>query len=91
VVETDWQVSFRKTAEKDARKIRQAGLVNKVEEMLDRLSSDPYYRPPPFEKLVADLAGYYSRRISLKHRLVYEISNDRREVVVLRMFSHYGD
>jgi toxin YoeB len=91
MVAAAWEVSLKKTAQKDAVKIRQAGLSGKVDAMLDRLERDPFYLPPPFERLVGGLNGLFSRRISIKHRLVYEIISDNRQVVVYRMFSHYGD
>ena len=91
MVAVEWSVALKKTAQKDAIKIRQAGLNGKVEAMLDQLERDPFYLPPPFEKLVADLMGMFSRRITLKHRLVYEVNAERRRVTVYRMFSHYGD
>ncbi len=86
-----WVVAFNKKAQKDARKIHQAGLESKVEAMLDQLEHDPFYLPPPYEKLVAELNGMFSRRITLKHRLVYEVDSESRQVTVYRMFSHYGD
>jgi toxin YoeB len=91
VVAAAWSVALKKTAQKDASKIRQAGLKSKVEAMLDQLERDPFYLPPPYEKLVADLTGMFSRRINLKHRLVYEVDSESRQVTVYRMFSHYGD
>ncbi len=91
MVAAAWSVSLKKTAQKDAVKIRQAGLEGKVDSMLDQLERDPFYLPPPFEKLVADLTGLFSRRITIKHRLVYEVDLARRQVTVYRMFSHYGD
>ena len=91
MVATPWQVSFKKSAEKDSRKVQQAGLRPKVEEMLDRLEQDPYETPPPCEKLIGELAGMFSRRITKKHRLVYEVMPETREVVVYRMFRHYDD
>jgi len=91
VVAAVWAVALKKTAQKDALKIRQAGLKGKVEAMLDQLERDPFYLPPPYEKLVADLTGMFSRRITLKHRLVYEVDSESRQVTVYRMFSHYGD
>ena len=86
-----WQVSFKKTAEKDSKKVQQAGLKSKVDEILDKLEQDPYCIPPPCEKLVAELAGMFSRRITRKHRLVYEVVPQTREVIIYRMFSHYGE
>jgi toxin YoeB len=82
-------VGFAKAARKDARKVAEAGLKEKVEELLAILRDDPYRTPPPFEKLVGELAGFYSRRINRQHRLVYKIDPNDRTVTVLRMWSHY--
>ncbi|HLF56234.1 MAG TPA: Txe/YoeB family addiction module toxin [Thermoanaerobaculia bacterium] len=84
-----WRVVFTKQAQKDARKIDRVGLRPQAERLLELLAEDPYRSPPPFEKLVGDLAGAYSRRISIQHRLVYQISNGERTVKVLRMWTHY--
>ena len=91
MVAAAWSVTLKKTAQKDAGKIRQAGLASKVDAILDQLERDPFYLPPRFEKLVADLTGLFSRRITIKHRIVYEVDAERRQVTVYRMFSHYGD
>lgn len=84
-----WNVIYTKQCQKDAKKIKQAGLSKKVNTIIDILKSDPYQTPPPCEKLVGDLLGAYSRRINIKHRLVYQILEDQRIVKVLRMWSHY--
>ena len=84
-----WQVVFAKHAEKDAKKLAAAGLKPKAQELLAMLANDPFQNPPPFEKLVGDLAGAYSRRINIQHRLVYEVFIPERVVRVLRMWSHY--
>ncbi len=86
-----WQVLFTKQAQKDARKISAAGLRPKAESLLNVLAADPFRSPPPFEKLVGDLEGAYSRRINIQHRLVYQVSKQDRIVKVLRMWTHYGD
>ena len=86
---SQWRVVFTRQAQKDARKISSAGLRPKVEYLLDVLREDPYRSPPPFEKLVGDLSGAFSRRINVKHRLVYEILPDLRTVKVIRMWTHY--
>lgn len=91
MVAGNWEVALKKTARRDAIKIRQEGLSGKVDAMLDQLERDPFYLPPPFEKLIGDLKGLFSRRITVKHRLVYEIVPDNRQVIVYRMFSHYGE
>jgi toxin YoeB len=85
-----WRVVFTKQAQKDARKLDRAGLRPKAEGLLDLLRIDPYRQTPRFEKLVGDLAGAYSRRISIQHRLVYQVLEKPRVVKVLRMWTHYG-
>ena len=84
-----WRLVYTKHAQKDAKKISAAGLKPKVEELLNILAENPYQRPPPFEKLVGDLSGAYSRRINIQHRLVYQIAEEHQVVKVLRMWSHY--
>lgn len=84
-----WQLLFTKAAQKDARKLAAAGLKPKTEALLEVLARDPYQTPPPFEKLVGDLSGAYSRRITIQHRLVYQILEEERIVKVLRMWTHY--
>lgn len=84
-----WRVVFTKQAQKDAAKLAAAGLRPKAEALLAILAVNPYQTPPPFEKLVGDLSGAYSRRINLQHRLVYQVLKDSRTVKVLRMWTHY--
>jgi Txe/YoeB family toxin of toxin-antitoxin system len=84
-----WALVFSKHAQKDAKKLSAAGLKTKAQELLAVLESDPFQNPPPYEKLVGDLAGAYSRRINIQHRLVYEVFTEERVVRVLRMWSHY--
>lgn len=84
-----WKVVYAKQAVKDARKLAAAGLKPKAEALLLVLARDPFERPPPFEKLVGDLAGAYSRRINIQHRLVYEVFPESHTVRVLRMWTHY--
>ena len=84
-----WEVVFAKAAVKDAKKLAAAGLKAKAQELLDVLASDPLQTPPPFEKLVGDLEGAYSRRINIQHRLVCEVFKKEHVVRVLRMWSHY--
>jgi Txe/YoeB family toxin of toxin-antitoxin system len=84
-----WELAFSKQALKDAKKVKAAGLKPRVEELLALLEKDPFQRPPSFEKLVGDLAGAYSRRINIHHRLVYEVFTKERVVRVLRMWTHY--
>lgn len=84
-----WQVVFSKHAQKDAQKLVSAGLKPKAQELLAIPAVDPFQNPPSYEKLVGDLAGAYSRRINIHHRLVYEVFIQERTVRVLRMWSHY--
>ena len=84
-----WTLAFTGQADKDARKLKSAGLKPKAEELLDLLREDPFRFPPPYEQLRGDLAGLYSRRINIQHRLVYEVMRSRRVVKILRMWTHY--
>jgi toxin YoeB len=84
-----WAVVYAKQAQKDAKKLSAAGLRPKAEELLAVLASDPLQNPPPFEKLMGDLAGAYSRRLNIQHRLVYEVFKEEQTVRVLRMWTHY--
>lgn len=84
-----WRVVFTRHARKDAKKLTAAGLRPKAELLLELLSDNPYQTPPPYEKLVGDLAGAYSRRINVQHRLVYQVLEEERIVRVLRMWTHY--
>ena len=84
-----WHVVYSKHAQKDARKLAAAGLKDKALDLLAVLAADPFQNPPPYEKLVGDLAGTYSRRINIQHHLVYEVFAKERIVRVLRMWSHY--
>jgi len=85
----NWRLLYTKQARKDAKKLTAAGLRPKAQEVLDVLAADPFQSPPPFEKLVGDLSGAYSRRINIQHRLVYEVPAEERAVKVLRMWTHY--
>jgi Txe/YoeB family toxin of toxin-antitoxin system len=84
-----WKLVYTKQAQKDAKKLSVTGLKPKVKQLLDILSENPFQKPPPYEKLVGDLAGAYSRRINIKHRLVYQVLDDIHTVKVLRMWTHY--
>lgn len=84
-----WQLVFTKQAQKDAKKIAQSGLKPNAERLLQILKEDPYRSPPPYEKLLGDLSGAFSRRINVQHRLVYQIFNDIKTVKVIRMWTHY--
>jgi len=85
----NWKIVFTKQAQKDARKLATVGLKPKAEQLLQVLQTDPLQSPPPFEKLVGDLAGAYSRRINIQHRLVYQVLKNERVVKVIRMWTHY--
>ncbi len=84
-----WRLVYTKQANRDARKLNASGLKPKTQQLLSILADDPYRNPPPFEKLVGDLTGAYSRRINIQHRLVYQILDEDRVVKVLRMWSRY--
>ena len=84
-----WQLVYAKQALKDATKLSAAGLKPKAQTLLAILADDPLQNPPPFEKLVGDPAGAYSRRINIQHRLVYQVFSAERTVRVLRMWTHY--
>ena len=84
-----WSVVYAKHALKDARKLSAAGLKEKAQGLFEILANDPFQNPPAYEKLVGDLDGAYSRRITIQHRLVYEIFKKERTVRVLRMWTHY--
>lgn len=85
----NWRLVYTKRSQKDASKLAASGLREKAEALLVLLSEDPFRRPPPFEKLVGDLSGAYSRRINIQHRLVYQVLEAERVVKVLRLWSHY--
>jgi toxin YoeB len=84
-----WRVVFTKQAQRDAKKLAASGLKPKAQELLAILADNPFQSPPPFESLVGDLAGAYSRRINIQHRLVYQVLKEERVVKVLRLWSHY--
>jgi toxin YoeB len=84
-----WKIVYAKQAMNDAKKLAAGGLKPKAQDLLEVFSIDPFQNPPPFEKLVGDLAGAYSRRINIQHRIVYEIFAKERTVRVLRMWTHY--
>ncbi len=85
----NWQLVFAKHALKDAPKLSAAGLKPKAQALLALLAKDPFQNPPPYEKLVGDLAGAYSRRINIQHRLVYQVLSSAHTVRGLRMWTHY--
>ncbi|GGC96716.1 Txe/YoeB family addiction module toxin [Vreelandella lutescens] len=84
-----WKLVYTKQAQKDAKKLASSGLKPKAQELLALIAEDPYRKPPPFEKLIGDLSGAYSRRINIQHRLVYQVLEEERVVKVLRLWSHY--
>ena len=84
-----WKLVYTKQAQKDAKKLVSSGLKPKAQELLALIAEDPYRKPPPFEKLIGDLSGAYSRRINIQHRLVYQVLEEERVVKVLRLWSHY--
>jgi Txe/YoeB family toxin of toxin-antitoxin system len=84
-----WTLVYTKDAQKDAKKLSAAGLRPKAEALLAILAVNPFQNPPPFEKLVGDLAGAYSRRINIHHRLVYQVVKEAKTVKVLRLWTHY--
>lgn len=85
----EYEIYFTKQANKDKKLIKQAGLENKARTLLEILSTNPFQNPPPYEKLVGNFEGFFSRRISYKHRLVYQIIEEKNIVKILRMWSHY--
>jgi len=84
-----WRIVYTRQAQKDAKKIAAAGLRPKAEKLLEILSENPFQTPPPFEKLIGDLSGAYSRRITIQHRLVYQVLQETKTVKVIRMWTHY--
>jgi toxin YoeB len=84
-----WTLYFTKQAQKDAGKLASSGLKTKAQQLLTILQSDPWQNPPPFEKLVGDLSGAYSRRINIQHRLVYQVLESGKAVKILRLWTHY--
>ncbi len=84
-----WEIVYAKQAMKDAKKLAASGLKPKALELLAILAGDPFHNPPPFEKLVGDLAGAYSRRINIQHRMVFEVFTKEKTVRILRMWTHF--
>jgi Txe/YoeB family toxin of toxin-antitoxin system len=84
-----WKLVYTKQAQKDAKKLASSGLKPKAQELMALVAEDPYRKLPPFEKLIGDITGAYSRRINIQHRLVYQVLEDERVVKVLRLWSHY--
>ncbi|MBC7697064.1 MAG: Txe/YoeB family addiction module toxin [Bacteroidia bacterium] len=86
---SQYQLLYTKFALKDAKNLKSAGLKDKASQLLDIVSENPFQNPPPYEKLIGDLAGAYSRRINIQHRLVYQVLEDQKIVKVLRLWTHY--
>jgi len=84
-----WELVYTKHAQKDARKLAASGLKNKAKSLLEIIKKDPYQSPPPYEKLVGDLSGAYSRRINIQHRLVYQVYEKEHVIKVIRLWTHY--
>jgi toxin YoeB len=85
----EWELVYPPAAQKDAKKLLKAGFKDKAIELLDVLKKDPFQNPPPFEKLLGDFKGAYSRRINIQHRLVYQVYPKEHTIKVIRMWSHY--
>jgi len=84
-----WSLVYTKQAQKDARRIASSNLKSQAQRLLDIIARNPFQNPPPYEKLIGDLAGAYSRRINIQHRLVYQVYEAERTIKVVRMWTHY--
>ena len=84
-----WEIYYTKQAQKDANKLASSGLKNKAQVLISILKENPYQNPPPYEKLVGDLSGAYSRRINIQHRLVYQVIEESKAIKILRLWTHY--
>lgn len=84
-----WSLVYTRQAQKDAKKLAASGLKTKAQELLAIVARDPFQNPPPYEKLVGDLAGAYSRRINIQHRIIYQVFSAERAVKVIRLWTHY--
>lgn len=84
-----WKLYFTKQAQKEAKKLASAGLKSRAQELLEILAVNPFQNPPPYEKLVGDLDGAYSRRINIQHRLVYQVLKEKNAVKIIRLWTHY--
>ena len=84
-----WELVYTKQAQKDAKKLSASGLKKKAQELLEIIKENPYQNPPPYEKLVGDLFGAYSRRINIQHRLVYQVYENKNTIKVIRLWTHY--
>lgn len=84
-----WELLYTKQAQNDAKKLSASGLKKKTQALLEVIKEDPYQNPPPYEKLVGDLSGAYSRRINIQHRLVYQVYVEEHVIKVIRLWTHY--
>lgn len=84
-----WSIVFTKQAQKDAKKVASSNLKPQAQRLLDIMAENPFQNPPPYEKLIGDLAGAYSRRINIQHRLVYQVYDAEKTIKVIRMWTHY--
>lgn len=84
-----WKLLYTKQAQKDAKKLSSSGLKENAEFLLEIIKKNPFQNPPPYEKLIGDLTGAFSRRINVQHRLVYQVDKKEKIIKVIRMFSHY--
>jgi toxin YoeB len=84
-----WRLVFTKQAQRDAKKIARSGLKPQASKLLEVLQNNPYQKPPPYEKLVGDLTGAFSRRINIQHRVIYQVLDDIKTVKIIRMWTHY--
>jgi toxin YoeB len=84
-----WEIYYTKQAIKDSKKIIESGLIDKTKKLISILEIDPFQNPPPYEKLIGDLSGAFSRRINIQHRLVYEVFQNEKIVRIIRMWTHY--
>lgn len=87
----EYKILYSKLAQKDAKKLSATNLQNKAKELIEAIKKDPFQNPPPYEKLVGNLSGAYSRRINIQHRLVYEVREEDKVLRILRMWSYYGE
>jgi len=85
----NWEVVYTKQAQKDAKKLSSAGLKDKAKHLINIIKENPYQNPPPYEKLIGDLSGSYSRRINIQHRLVYQVYGNENTIKVIRLWTHY--
>ena len=84
-----WKIVFTKQSQKDAKKVSASNLKPNAEKIIKILRRDPFQTPPPYEKLIGDLAGAYSRRLNIQHRIVYQVIADKKTVKLIRMWTHY--